>query len=646
MWEAGIHGASNVFLKRAFHDRIGVNKAIFCFCDDLFTTVYRLPWWHSWRNVLLPIFHQLHVRPESVVRCLLARLPPGAGIPVHHDTGRWCTRSHRVHIPVFTSAQSATAKENAQVQFSVGRHTSRMQPVAFTQGAAVELNNRAKHAVHNHWPQHRVHLIFDWVELDNSDTTIGVPWIKYVHVRPGDDLLQTRRSISLRRRGVPTGDRRSQTLTPSPCERVRPMSAPEIARRTVGIRHLAKECAGMRRARDFEIACQQFVSGEIGVDIFLRLLRQTFGDRIDEVMTQWGLPDLVHDAERAASLRRAYAHHDQAQGNGHEMVGRDGSAARRDLASPGASVPLHRAPPKTKTPRVVSPTFVVIGGQKCGTTSVYEYLNQHPDLVRCRAKEPHVFDWCWERVRAMPRRVRSAGRTWKDEIQLRYTSAFQAHKMLSAQAKTRFTGEATPSYLLGGATVARRLHTAAPGVKLIVCLRDPVDRAYSHYQMTSDESGTAMQKRRRGTVAGKCFTELANEDIALLANFTDVCDDRWRTDARFQDGYLGKMPMGHGSHSYVGRGVYAAQLRLWLRVFPRDRFLFLWTSSLRTAAGVQREMSKIFRFLGMPTCKITDTSRKNTRKYNPLASSERARLTAFYECHNKALFELMSSINY
>ena len=628
LWECAVHGCSNVFLKRAFHDRIGVNKAIFCFCDDLFTTVYRLPWWQSWRSVLLPIFHQLHVRPESVVRCLLARLPPGAGIPVHHDTGRWCTRSHRVHIPVFTSTQSAHSKLHAQVQFSVGQSTARMNQVAFYQGAAIELNNRAKHAVHNHWSRHRVHLIFDWVELNNSDAAIGIPWIKYVHVRPGDDILQTRRSISLRRRCAPACDRRacsrSKRVLTEPTNQ--PMSRSDVARCTVAIRTLAKTCVGLRRAKYFEVSCRQFVLGEIGVNFFLLHLRQTFGARIDEAMVQWRLADLVSDAERAASLRRAYALFSAPEAPCWSVCD--------TLQGQGS----HQQGQSTMSSDTISPTFVVIGGQKCGTTSVYEYLNQHPDLARCKAKEPHFFDWCWESVRTT--HGGNAAVEWKDKVGVRYMSAFN---VVNSRKENYFTGEATPSYLLGGATVARRLHTAAPCVKLVVCLRDPVDRAYSHYKMTEDKGGTPSQRKRRGTVAGKVFPELADDDIALLASWTDTCEDRWCTDTEFEDEYLGKMPIGHGSHSYLGRGIYAPQLRLWLRVFPRDRVFFLWTSSLRTSVGVQCEMTNLFGFIGMPSCGLTDTSRKNARKYKAMVTPLRQKLASFYGPHNKALFELMSS---
>ena len=282
-------------------------------------------------------------------------------------------------------------------------------------------------------------------------------------------------------------------------------------------------------------------------------------------------------------------------------------------------------------------------GQKCGTTSVYEYLNQHPDAVRCKAKEPHVFDWCWETLRAV--RGANAEGNWIDEARLKYMCAFDGNKKIVDGGRKRhaFTGEATPSYILGGAVVARRLRAAAPRVKLVMCLRDPVDRAYSHYNMTADQTGTPEQRKRRGTVAGKCFAELAKEDIALLASCTDACDDRWRSDTRFQEAYLGMMPMGHGSHSYIGRGMYASQLRLWFRVFPRDRFFFLWTGSLRTPTGVRREMEKLFKFLCLPICKLADTSRKNTRKYKPMQTPTRRKLAVLYAPNNKSLLELVSS---
>ena len=135
VWEDAAQ-VSNVVIKRAMHDRLGVRKIIFTFCDDLLKTVYRLPWWDTWGDVLRPIFEALGIRPEKVVRCLLARLPPDYTIKVHHDTGRWTTKAHRVHVPILTNA--------AAVVFKSGPTEDLMERVPFEPGVAVELNNRCK----------------------------------------------------------------------------------------------------------------------------------------------------------------------------------------------------------------------------------------------------------------------------------------------------------------------------------------------------------------------------------------------------------------------------------------------------------------------------------------------------------------------
>ena len=75
----------------------------------------------------------------------------------------------------------------------------------------------------------------------------------------------------------------------------------------------------------------------------------------------------------------------------------------------------------------------------------------------------------------------------------------------------------------------------------------------------------------RRFVAGKSFEALIDEDIEALKR-ADALDAN--VDAqKFEDMYLSKTPMGHGAHSYVGRGFYALQLIQWFKVFPREQFL-------------------------------------------------------------------------
>ena len=102
------------------------------------------------------------------------------------------------------------------------------------------------------------------------------------------------------------------------------------------------------------------------------------------------------------------------------------------------------------------PTFLVIGAMRSGTTSLARYLGVHPDVFMAPEKEVHFFDRHWVR-----------GVDWYRE---RFAGA----------TTERAVGEATPAYLHDEAAPAR-IAEVLPQVKLVVLLRDPVDRAYSHY---------------------------------------------------------------------------------------------------------------------------------------------------------------------
>ena len=104
----------------------------------------------------MPIYQSIGVDERKVVRSLLAAMPPGVNIPVHHDTGEWVKNTHRIHVPLLTSDTS--------VHFHVGTDEGMMRDIAFSEGYVVELNNRAKHSVSNKWDQWRIHLIFDYVD--------------------------------------------------------------------------------------------------------------------------------------------------------------------------------------------------------------------------------------------------------------------------------------------------------------------------------------------------------------------------------------------------------------------------------------------------------------------------------------------------
>ena len=184
LWSNAVAKQYNVHITRPSHDAWGIKKITLMFCDDFLQTVYEMPWWYNEKRVrdsIQPILDVLNLKEgKRVVRMLLASMPPGVTIPVHHDTGEWVKHTHRVHIPIITNPD--------KVLFRVGNTVDTLQRVMVDAGHVFEMNNQAKHAVSNHWDKYRVHLILDYV--DESFEAL-----QRIKLSPGERLLQTRRSI-------------------------------------------------------------------------------------------------------------------------------------------------------------------------------------------------------------------------------------------------------------------------------------------------------------------------------------------------------------------------------------------------------------------------------------------------------------------
>ncbi len=124
------------------------------------------------------------------------------------------------------------------------------------------------------------------------------------------------------------------------------------------------------------------------------------------------------------------------------------------------------------------PNLFIIGAAKCGTTSLHEYLDQHPDIFMARVKEPHYFSQV-ERILYDYKEKFSPEKeyhTWVIKEKDQYLNLFKDGE------KSIYRGESSPSYLWD-ADAARKIYAFNPRAKLIVLLRNPIKRAFSHYQM-------------------------------------------------------------------------------------------------------------------------------------------------------------------
>jgi hypothetical protein len=246
------------------------------------------------------------------------------------------------------------------------------------------------------------------------------------------------------------------------------------------------------------------------------------------------------------------------------------------------------------------PDFVVIGAQKCGTSFLYRLLVQHPDVKPAFVKEVHYFDLNFGK-----------GDSW-------YRSRFP---LQVRKKRTYITGESSPYYLFHP-HAPRRAATVIPEAKLIVLLRNPVDRAYSHYQhqvarvwgeghetLTFEEAIEAEERR------------LAGELEKLLRN--EQYDSR-----------------NYRSYSYLSRGIYIDQIAAWLRFFDRDQMLILRSEDLFINAG--GTLKTLLDFLGLAhwTPK-TPAYIPNKREYTDLSPAIRQQLDEYFRLHNRRLYEFL-----
>lgn len=238
------------------------------------------------------------------------------------------------------------------------------------------------------------------------------------------------------------------------------------------------------------------------------------------------------------------------------------------------------------------PSFLIIGAQKAGTTSLHEYLAEHPLVSPPTTKEVHYFDHSYHR-----------GEGW-----------YRAHFPVPRRPD-EVSGESTPYYLfhpLVPELVARDL----PGRKLIVILRDPIDRAFSHHN----------HERALG------FEDLPFEEaIAREPGRLDGEEERILDDPRYRS-------FSHQHHSYLARSRYAEQLERWFRHVDRDQFLILSAEDL--FQDPRSILAETQRFLGLERDMPADVTARNARSYAPIPDDVRDRLRSELEPHNRRLYEL------
>ena len=250
----------------------------------------------------------------------------------------------------------------------------------------------------------------------------------------------------------------------------------------------------------------------------------------------------------------------------------------------------------------VLPDFLIIGAARSGTTSLYEYLVQHPSIIPGTGKEVYFFD-----------KEFAKGVNWYRSFFPTKTNKSKLEKKLQTKC---ITGEATPRYLHHPHT-PKRVFELIPNVKLIVLMRNPIDRAYSHYQM---EVGSGNEELS--------FEEAVEQE-----------EDRILGDMKKMEKNENFYSVKFYRKSYLTRGKYAEQIKRWFEYFPRDQFLFLKSEDLYSDPS--KIYHKVLEFLELPKFDLDSFKAHRMRKYSAISDDTRKKLSDYFKPHNEQLYQLL-----
>jgi hypothetical protein len=251
----------------------------------------------------------------------------------------------------------------------------------------------------------------------------------------------------------------------------------------------------------------------------------------------------------------------------------------------------------------IMPDFIIIGPARCGTTSLYHYLIKHPGIFPSFSKEVHFFDLNFDR-----------GIAW---YRAHFPTFLYRYYVEEIRKEDFMTGEASPYYICYP-HAPKRIFGIIPQVKLITLLRNPVDRAYSHYY----------RNVRRG------LETLSFEDA------TEKEEERTRGEMEKMIQDESYHSVNHRRYSYLSMGIYVDQLKTWLSFFPKRQLLVLKSEDF--FLDPVKGLTRVIEFLNLPSWELKDYRQYEVGHYpNEMSPTTRRRLIEYFEPHNRRLYDFL-----
>jgi tetratricopeptide (TPR) repeat protein len=233
-----------------------------------------------------------------------------------------------------------------------------------------------------------------------------------------------------------------------------------------------------------------------------------------------------------------------------------------------------------------APDFVIVGATKCGTTSLYMYLQKHPQIILSRKKEINFFNFNF-----------SCGVDW-------YLSQFPTIENYSF-----ITGEASPNYL-DHPKSARNMHELFPQMKIIILLRNPIEKAVSWHYHKLDQGIARNNNSLREEVEAEMEVLSSWSEKKIISS--DYC---------YPNNLLGSL--------------YYYRLQSWFEHFPREQILILKSENFYQNTPIV--MEEVYQFLGLEPHRAAQYPICNSGNYTPIDPELRELLADYFQPYNQKL---------
>jgi Sulfotransferase domain len=211
--------------------------------------------------------------------------------------------------------------------------------------------------------------------------------------------------------------------------------------------------------------------------------------------------------------------------------------------------------------------FILAGAQKSGTTALHYFLEKHPNITMGDRQEMHFFD--------------------NEEIFAGPVDYDWLHRRFAPVAKSTIAGECTPSYLYWKPAI-ERIWNYNPLIKLLVLLRNPIDRAFAHWNMQRFKGREPLD-----------FLDAVKEEQSRTAQTLSVESRRF---------------------AYLDRGFYSGQLERVFKFFPKEQVKIIKFEEFRSRK--RETLDSIFRFLGLKSLRMKRDKDRNVVPYERNITTE------------------------